>query len=942
MTARIPPSSWSPKADHSRVSSTQAAALTTTPRATARLQFHAGFTMDDAIPIIPYLAALGISHLYASPLLKARPGSTHCYDIVDHHEINPELGGLPALRRLTAALRTHHMGLLLDIVPNHMGVGGADNAWWLDVLEWGHASRYAEYFDIDWTPPDPALQHKLLVPFLGASYGEVLDSTDLQLKCAPETGGLYIEYHEHHFPISARSAALVLHSEPEFNDISHAFANAAKTSSRHAAHQGAQKAKALLQNFARTSNGAEALARALERFSPATEDGKRRLHELLQRQHYRLAWWRAAADEINWRRFFDINTLAGIRVELPRVFDATHDFILALYADGLIDGVRIDHIDGLADPRGYARKLRRAMAAAGERRPPIAPAGPPYILIEKILNGRERLEPDWQTNGTTGYDFMDQVSAVLHDPAGEAPLTWLWTSLTGRPGDFASEEEPARRQILSDNLASELGATAAALHRIARRDLATRDHTLTAIRRALTELLVHFPVYRIYAGQAGASETDLQVMDRALAGARKGFRTADIHLLDLLRDWLAAQAPRTLPPGPRRAERLRAMVRFQQLSAPTAAKSVEDTAFYRYGRLLSRNEVGSNPGHFALSPAAFHAACAERAARNPAAMLATATHDHKRGEDTRARLAVLSEIPAEWETALTRWMRLNAIIRPDAGPDIADELMLYQMLVAAWPLGLTADDADGLQAFEARTAAWMEKSMREAKRLTEWAAPNEAYEAAARQFLHATLDPTRPVLSEIIAFAARLGAPGAINGLAQTLLRLTTPGVPDLYQGAEFWDQSFVDPDNRRPVDFTARAAALAAARPPAELLADWQSGAIKQAIIARTLALRAQFPRLFAQGDYTKLEAQGPAQNHILAFTRRFKNQKLTVAVTRFSAGLVTNMPLVPPQGWHDTLLALPSGRWTDALNSGTRTPDMIPIGNLFAHLPVALLISA
>jgi len=917
-------------------------AATTHPRATARLQFHAGFTMDDALPIIPYLAALGISHLYASPLLKARPGSTHCYDIVDHHEINPELGGLPALRRLTAALRAKNMGLILDIVPNHMGVGGADNAWWLDVLEWGHASRYAEYFDIDWTPPDSSLHHKLLAPFLGAAYGEALNNHELQLKFSNSSGGLYIEYHEHHFPISARSTALVLHSEPDFNDISHAFASAAKTPSRIAAHHAAQTAKDMLQHFVRTSNGAAALARALERFNSQTPDGLRRLHELLQRQHYRLAWWRAAADEINWRRFFDINTLAGIRVELPRVFDATHEFILQLYAEGLIDGVRIDHIDGLSDPRGYSRKLRRAMAAAGEKRPAGAPPGPPYILIEKILNGRERLEPDWLTNGTTGYDFMDQVSAVLHDPAGEAPLTWLWTSLTGRPGEFESEEEAARRQILSDNLASELGATAAALHRIARRDLMTRDHTLTAIRRALIEILVHFPVYRIYAGQAGASETDTQVMARALSGARKAFRAADAPLLEVLHRWLAAEAPRMLPPGPRRAARLRAMVRFQQLSAPVAAKSVEDTAFYRYGRLLSRNEVGSNPGQFALTPAGFHAACQNRRAQHPAALLATATHDHKRGEDTRARLAVLSEIPAEWETAITRWTRLNAIIRPDSGPDMADELMLYQMLVAAWPIGLIADDRPGLAAFEDRAAAWWQKSMREAKRLTEWAAPNEAYESAARQFLSGTLDPTRPVLPDIIAFAARLDAPGAINGLAQTLLRLTTPGVPDLYQGSEFWDQSFVDPDNRRPVDFAARAAALIAARPPAELLAEWQTGAIKQSIIARTLALRASHPNLFAQGDYAKLEAQGPAQHNVLAFTRQYKNQKITVAVTRLAANLVTNMPLVPLQGWHDTLLPLQAGRWTDVLNGGTCSADAIPIGTLFAQLPVALLISS
>ncbi len=915
--------------------------ISTTPRATARLQFFSGFTMDDAVPIIPYLSALGISHLYASPLLKARPGSTHCYDIVDHNEINPELGGAPALRRLVAALRAHNMGLLLDIVPNHMGVGGADNAWWLDVLEWGHTSRFAEFFDIDWTPPDSTLHNKLLAPFLGSPYGEALANGELKLKCK-DSGSLYIEYHEHHFPLSARSAALVLHSDPLFNDMSHAFADAAKLSSRNAAHNAAQKAKALLAAALKTEEGESALVGVLDRFDPETPDGNRRLHELLQRQNYRLAWWRAAADEINWRRFFDINMLAGVRVEIPRVFDATHDFLLRLYAEGLIDGVRIDHIDGLADPRGYARKLRRAMETAGAKRPTDVPHGAPYIVVEKILNGRERLPADWQTDGTTGYDFMDQVSAVLHDPEGEAPLTWSWTNLTARPATFEEEEEPARRQILADNLASELNATAAALHRIARRDLFTRDYTLTAIRRALTEILVHFPVYRIYAGAAGRSDIDTQVMDRALAGAHKTFRAADRKLLDVVRRWLADESPRSLPAGPRRAERLRAMVRFQQLSAPVAAKSVEDTAFYRFGRLLSRNEVGSNPGSFAASPAAFHANAAERGKRLPGALLATATHDHKRGEDTRARLAVLSEIPGEWEIALARWMRLNAIIRTDAGPNPADEIMLYQTLIAAWPLGLPAEDSDGIKDFADRVAAWQIKSYREAKLVSEWAAPNESYEDAAAEFLKNTLDPARPVLAEIIAFANRIGPAGAVNGLSQTLLRLTAPGVPDLYQGTEYWDQSLVDPDNRRKVDFAARQSSLTENIPPAQLLQNWQTGAVKQAIIQRALTLRGNNPALFAKGDYIKLEAEGPAAAHILAFARRHKRSTAITAVTRLAAGLVTNTPLPPPESWADTTLKLPGFDWFDALNGGPATGETIPAATLFAQLPVALLRSA
>jgi (1->4)-alpha-D-glucan 1-alpha-D-glucosylmutase len=906
--------------------------------ATARLQFHAGFTMDDAVRVVPYLAALGISHLYASPLLKARPGSTHGYDIVDHNQINPELGSKPALMRLSAALKSHNMGLILDIVPNHMGVGGADNGWWLDVLEWGRASHYAEFFDIDWEPPDPALHHKILAPFLGAAYGDVLQSGDIKLQWDEARQTFYFAYHEHYFPLSIRSTALLLRGEPVFRDNAGAFMQASKASSRRVGHETGKVAATTLATLIKTPDGAAGLAAIYARYNEGTPESVRRLHELLERQHYRLAWWRAAADEINWRRFFDINTLAGVRVERPVVFEATHRLVLALYAQGVIDGVRIDHIDGLADPRGYARKLRRAMEATAPQRPPGADKKP-YIFIEKILANGEKLPSDWLTDGTTGYDFMDQVSAVLHDPAGEEALTALWERVTSRTGLFAAEEEPARRQILRDNLASELNATASALHRIARGDFATRDYTLTAIRRALVEILVHFPVYRIYAGQAGRSAIDTQVMDRAMAGAKREIRAADHKLLDLLRLWLVDEAPRLLPPGPGRSERLRAMVRFQQLSAPVAAKSVEDTAFYRYGRLLSRNEVGSNPGLFAISPAAFHALCSERYKSLPHAMLATATHDHKRGEDTRARLAVLSEIPDEWERAVARWFRLNNIIRQDAGPSPADELMIYQTIVAAWPFGLTGNDPAGLADYKTRLAAWLQKSMREAKLHSEWAAPDDAYETASTRLMEATLDPERPVFDDIMKFAARIAPAGAVNSLSQTLLRLTAPGVPDLYQGTEFWDLSLVDPDNRRPVDFTARAAALAAGHRPADLLKTWQSGHVKQAVIHRALRLRQEMPDVFAHGGYQRLEIEGPAAPYVLAFMRSHRQQYIIALVTRLGAGLVAETPLPSPSAWVGSKILLPSVAWTDALNGGAVAAHTVGMASLFEKLPVALL---
>jgi (1->4)-alpha-D-glucan 1-alpha-D-glucosylmutase len=934
-------------------------------RATVRLQFHHNFPLDRATELVPYLHRLGVSHVYASPLLKARPGSAHGYDIVDHNTINPELGGAPALGRLVDTLRRHEMGLILDIVPNHMGVGGADNAWWLDVLEWGRASHYAEFFDIDWDPPDTALRGKLLAPFLGTPYGDALTAGDVKLRFDESDGRFFASaYDVHHFPITPREYPQILRAAGgELDDLLHLFAEPGP-GGRDAIRRRAETGREVLRQAYAARPGS--FLAALDAHLPETEEGRDRLHRLLERQHYRLAWWRAAADEINWRRFFDINGLAGVRVERPEVFEATHATILQLYADGLIDGVRIDHVDGLADPRGYCRKLRRRLEALREERPPALRDSPPVIWVEKILFPHERLANDWLADGTTGYDFMAQSSAVLHDPGGQEPLTALWTGLTGRPGNFEDEAKLARRQILREVLSSELWATAGALHRIARRNIATRDWTLTGLRRALEELLVHFHTYRIYAGLAGPSATDMRDLTWAMAGARRTMRAADRPLLDLMGRFLGGEGLRSAPPGAQRQEWLRGMVRFQQLSAPTAAKSVEDTAFYRYGRLLSRNEVGSEPSEFALPPPSFHAACRERRRRFPRALLATATHDHKRGEDTRARLAVLSEIPGEWDAALARWTRLNAPLKRDVegvlSPDSADELMLYQMLVAAWPLDLSPDNQEDLSSFGERIAGWQEKSVREAKRHSGWIAPNVEYETACRDFLSACLDPARPasIVREICAFAARIARAGAVNGLAQTLLRLTCPGVPDLYQGAEFWDFSLVDPDNRRPVDWSVRQEALARNEAPADLLGHWRDGQVKQAIIARTLALRSRMPAVFAEGFYHPLRIEGPAAQHALAFARAHEGRAVISVVPRLVAGWLGPDPdqegslLVPESAWEGTALVLPrilagrpvknvlgglddghiSGRVTGAEAAGR-----LPLVALFRSLPVALL---
>jgi (1->4)-alpha-D-glucan 1-alpha-D-glucosylmutase len=874
--------------------------LSTTPRATARLQLHKGFTLDDAAATVPYYANLGISHLYASPILTARPGSTHGYDTISHAAINPELGGEDALRRLTAALRQHNMGLLLDIVPNHMGVGGRGNAPWLDVLAHGPGSRYAKFFDIDWNSDDPALRGKMLAPFLGRPYGEALAEGEITLGTEGPTG-LAALYYDDLFPIRPQDAEAIL-----------------------AAPDG------------------------LAPYDAATPEGRARLHELLERQNFRLSHWKLASEEINWRRFFDVTGLAGVRVELPAVFDEAHALILRLYAEGLIDGLRIDHVDGLAQPGAYTRKLRRRMEALAPQRPAHAAQGAPYILVEKILAPGEPLPMDWRTDGTTGYDFMDQVAAVLHDPAGEAPLSILWREVSGSRRDFPAEERLARRQILRDNLAAEREACAVALHRIARSDLMTRDVPLAHIRRVLTEILVHFPVYRTYNRAGRPSSQDATILLRAVGAARATLPVDDHTVLDLLHLWLGEERVLNLP-APQRALRLAARTRFQQLSSPTAAKSVEDTAFYRYGRLLSRNEVGSHPDAFSLTPAAFHTANKERLRLVPGAMLATATHDHKRGEDLRLRLAALAGMPDEWAGILRGWMAASSHLRADLpsgpAPEPADAAMLFQMLVASWPLGLRPTDRAGIEAWVERLAGWQQKAMREAKRRSSWSTPDEDYEAASLAFLKAVLDAGKEpeLLHGIADFAARLAPAGATLSLAQTVLRYTLPGVPDLYQGTEFWDESLVDPDNRRPVDFTLRQQALQAAAEPEALLAAWQDGRVKQSIIHRLLRLRAELPALFHQGEYRPLIATGPYGDAVFSFLRRHGKDALLVVVPLRAARTPTTRPGFPPGGWRGTALHLPGeiqGDWHGVLDDrGLRQGERLDVETLLARLPAAVL---
>ena len=741
------------------------------PRATYRLQFHKDFTFADAQAIVPYLDRLGISHVYASPITTAAPGSTHGYDVVDPTRINPELGGEEGFRNLVAALRARGMGMVIDIVPNHMGVAGDTNGWWNDVLCQGPGSRYAGVFDIDWSRP-------ILLPVLGSSLSEALAN-----------GALTIERHEGRW-------WLVAYGDKRF---------------------------------------------PLRDEDQDAPDGVP-LEALLDRQHYRLAFWRTANDELNWRRFFAINELVGVRVENPDVFDLTHALYLRLYGEGLIDGVRIDHVDGLTDPLGYCRTLRERLEA--QARPADAPRGPPWIVIEKILGPEERLASDWQVHGTSGYDFMEEVAALLHDPAGGAPLGDMWQEVSGRSADLEPEELLARQQLLAWQFTGQLESCTDAFAAIAPDGI-----TRSMLRRAVERLLWVFPVYRTYGPDAPAS--DAAVRDMVRDHVRPHVPPGEIGVTDMILDWLAG---RGTGDAARQAEAVR---RFQQLSAPIAAKALEDTAFYRYGRLLSRNDVGFDAGCMSLAPDGFHHHMQARARDWPHAMLTTATHDHKRGEDSRARLAVLSEIPARWQEVAQEWERIGDDY--SEGVDRGDRYMLFQSLLGAWPDPPEEDFAD-------RIAAWQTKALREAKLRSSWEAPNEDYESRCNDLAGKLIKDGRFVAS-MRSFLAEIEPAATRNSLIQVALRCTVPGVPDLYQGNELADLSLVDPDNRRPVDYAARAAALDA--PPAKLR-----------LLRDLLGARRHNPDLFASGSYEPAVIEEAGSSRLLAFERRHQGVSLRCAV--------------------------------------------------------------
>ncbi|MDQ3288771.1 MAG: malto-oligosyltrehalose synthase [Pseudomonadota bacterium] len=900
------------------------------PRATVRLQLCRDFTLDHARATVPYHCALGISHFYLSPLLAARAGSTHGYDVIDPGRLDPHRGDLASLQKLVAELRAHGMGLILDIVPNHMAAS-VENPWWRDLLEWGRASRYQRHFDIDWESPDPELHGRVLLPTLGRPLAALLADSQVRLEPDDGDGRIHVAVGGQRFPLAASRYRHVLASD--------ALANVAARFASASPGAGFERALKSLRECLHTRDGRAQVESCFDvRFSPTTAEGRERLEALLASQPYLLVPWQEAWQRINWRRFFDINDLVAIRPDRPEVFDDVHRLVLDLYAQGLIDGVRIDHIDGLIDPAGYCRHLRHALAEREAARPEDAPGGPAYLVVEKILSAGETLRPEWPVDGTTGYEFMDQVAAVLHDPAGTAPLDRLWRQVSSGES-YEDLALSARRRMLVENFAADLDACVRAL-----RDLALVSRVEVAgddLRAALAELVVHFPVYRTYARPGTVDPLDAQVLANAALAARAA-GNSDPSWLALLQDWLSGD-----PPADACREAALAIERFQRLTPPVAAKAIEDTTFYRYGRLLSRNEVGAEPDHLALSVNAFHAACARRASDTPDTLLATATHDHKRGEDARARLAVLSETPREWAAHVREWQALNAGVRsiiddaPAPSPD--DEATLYQSLVGAWPAMCGQPlDADALNPFAERMVQWQRKALREAKCRSSWTDSNEPYEAACEQFLRSCLSPDSVFVARMSTFVAGIAAAGALNGLAQALLRMTTPGVPDLYQGTELWDFSLVDPDNRSPVDYGVRQSALATGDPWPDLIAQWHDGRLKQHLISRVLSARRELPELFARGTYRALELHGARRAHVIAFTREHESRAAIVVVPRLSWALLgeTRTPRVPPDCWGDTALEL-TDEWRDVIaDRSRRFGGKALLTDILDPGPVALLI--
>jgi (1->4)-alpha-D-glucan 1-alpha-D-glucosylmutase len=953
------------------------------PRATYRLQLNGEFTFEQARAIVPYLAALGISHCYVSPCLKARPGSMHGYDIVDHNALNPEIGTPEDFDRFVSALHEHGMGLILDIVPNHMGVMGSDNAWWLDVLENGEASIYACFFDIDWHPLKEELRGKVLVPVLHDHYGAVLESGELKMGFDQGRGGFDIWYRDHRFPVNPREYPRILEKATgrlaarlgeqhphllEFQSLITAFGHLParqEASSDRVVERNRDKEihkRRLAELCARSPEIEAGIVEAVNSINgdPANPPSFEELHELIKAQAFRLANWRVAADDINYRRFFDTNDLAGLCMENEEVFEKTHRLILDFVTQGKVNGLRIDHPDGLYDPAQYFDRLQRSLAAAtskSERRGD----GAAYVIIEKILTGSEQLSTEWPVCGTTGYDFANLVNGLFVDRGSSKRSGRIYQSFIRDEVDPDDLSYRCRKLVTRVALASELNVLANLLTRIALAKRHTCDFTLNSLRDGLTEVVASFPVYRTYVSQSGVSEEDARYIRSAVALAKWRSPAGDTSIFDFVGEVLTTRIAEKQDSAYRNNVTNFAM-KFQQFTSPVMAKGIEDTAFYQYNRLVSLNDVGSDPHRFGISIDEFHLANLTRLRDWPHTMLGTSTHDSKRSEDVRARINVLSEIPEAWRLRVRSWKRFNrkykSLVDHKPAPSANEEYLLYQTLVGAWPAEPLIDEKDWNE-FSQRIESYMLKAIREAKQNTSWINRNVAYEEAVSSFVRTLLTPgsNNRFLQDFIPFQLRVARFGHWNSLSQTILKLTCPGVPDIYQGNEMLEFNLVDPDNRRPVDYVRRRQMFDSIRklstnPDAisvcQLRDNPEDGRLKLYLIWKTLCLRKQEPDIFQSGEYVPLAVTGAKANHVVAFIRKFERTTVLVAASRLVALLNdSESPPIGGQVWEDTKIAFPrsdcsqeyrnafTGEVSELSNQGGAE---ISAEELFAHLPLAV----
>lgn len=963
------------------------------PLSTYRLQVHAGFTLADATRIVPYLAELGVTTVYTSPYFTAAAGSTHGYDVCNHNEINPELGGEAAHREFTDRVAAAGMGHVVDFVPNHMGIGSGGNAWWLDVLENGPSSLAARFFDIDWAPLKAELQAKLLLPILGDQYGNVLERGELKLEF--RDGALHVRYFDHELPVNPRQSPRVLGlavgaltsqlgpDDPhlhEFMSILSSLGNLppyteqdpARISER---HREKEVAKARLARLLQDEPAVgQAIAAAVDYANGVPGDAStfNVLHELLESQAYRLSHWRTASHEINYRRFFDVNSLAGLCVERPEVFEATHALLSRLLASGRVNGVRVDHPDGLFDPARYFIHLQElaARTRGAQAPPPDQPADAPlYVVAEKILSGRERLPATWQVQGTTGYHFLNDLNGLFVDGSQARRLRRNYAKLTGHIDSFEDVLYESKRLIMQTAMASELNVLAHIFDRIGESNRKLRDFTLDSLRDVITEVVACFPVYRTYVDEDGWTPEDRAVVEQAIARARRRNPAMESSLFDFFREVVlprtAAGAPAEgeverrggYPPADAAEiqERLRFAMKLQQYTGPVQAKGLEDTGFYRYNVLVSLNEVGGDPSRIGRSAEDFHDANLHRARKWPFEMIATATHDTKMGEDVRGRINVLSEFPDDWGREVARWMRINrvhrSIVDGEPAPDRVDEYRLYQVLIGSWEPKASEPAAT----FIDRIRDYMVKAAREAKVHTSWLTPNQSYEDGLTSFISRILGAATggKFLSAFLPFQQRIAMLAVTNCLAQVVLKVGSPGVPDFYQGTELWDLSLVDPDNRRPVDFAARQRMLAVIddTPIEELLGRWDDGRIKLFVTTRALRLRRELPHVFAGGDYVPLATEVSVPGGIVAFARTAGSDAAIAVAPRLVSGLAVEGKMFPLGGgcWKTSRVMLPEGlrnrTFRNAFTGTEIRPTMrgdeawIFAGQIFDQLPVGLL---